>query len=85
MVRVESDKSSNDNKTGSRVARSVDKSQQSSEKQEWANDKLELETARRLRGIQFIDPEGKECEENYWECKKKVGSAYGSGQAVQKK
>ena len=34
------------------------------EKQEWANDKPELENARRLRGIQFIDPEGKECEEN---------------------
>ena len=71
---VETDKSSNDN-TGSRVARSVDKSQQSREKrekQEWADDKLELENSRRLRGIQFLDPEGKDYEETIETARRKL-------------
>ena len=33
------------------------------EKQKWSHEKLHLENARKLRGIYFIDPEGKEFKE----------------------
>ena len=52
----ETDKSSDNNKTRSCVARSMDKSQQSCSKtgkQEWANQKPKLQNARRMRGINF--------------------------------
>ena len=33
------------------------------EKQKWSNEKLHLENERKLQGIYFIDPEGKEVKE----------------------
>ena len=33
------------------------------EKQKWSDEKLHIENARKLRGIYFIDPEGKEIKE----------------------
>ena len=37
------------------------------EKQKWSNEKLHLENARKLRGIYFIDPEGKGSQRNHQE------------------
>ena len=39
------------------------KAAQKKEKQEWANEKLKLDNARKLRGFHFIDPEDGENEE----------------------
>ena len=41
----------------------IGKNAQTREKQEWAIEKPKVNNARRLRGIDFIDPEGEECEE----------------------
>ena len=42
------------------------------EKQEWSNEKLHLENARKLRGIYFIDPEDKEFKETIENARKKL-------------
>ena len=60
----------------------ITKAAQKREKQEWANEKPKIDKARRLRGIYFNDPEDEEFKETIKKCKKKVGSADGSGNAV---
>ena len=42
------------------------------EKQEWALDKLELDNARKLRGIYFIDLEDGESQETVMNARKKM-------------
>ena len=42
------------------------------EKQKWSNEKLHLENARELRGIDFIDPEDKEFKETIKNACKKL-------------
>ena len=42
------------------------------EKQNWSNEKLHLENARKLRGIYFIDPEDKEFKETRKNTRKKL-------------
>ena len=42
------------------------------EKQKWAEEKLHLENARKLRGIYFIDPEDKEVKETIKNARKKL-------------
>ena len=42
------------------------------EKQKWSNEKLNLENARELRGIYFIDPEDKEFKETIKNARKKL-------------
>ena len=42
------------------------------EKQKWSEEKLHLETARKLRGIYFIDPEDKEFKETIKNARKKL-------------
>ena len=46
------------------------KAAQEREKQEWANEKPELDNARNLRGIYFIDPEDGEYKETHQKRKK---------------
>ena len=56
---VQGEKSSNDYQTRSCVARSMDpnwESRSEERKKEWANEKPELDNARRMRGTHFIDP-----------------------------
>ena len=42
------------------------------EKQKWSHEKLHLETARKLRGIYFIDPEDTELKETIKNARKKL-------------
>ena len=42
------------------------------EVQKWSNEKFHLETARKLRGIYFIDPEDKEFKETIKNARKKL-------------
>ena len=42
------------------------------EKQKWSSEKLHQENARKLRGIYFIDPEGKEFKETFKNARKKL-------------
>ena len=42
------------------------------EKQKWSNEKLNLENARKLRGIYFIDPEDKEFKDTIKNARKKL-------------
>ena len=42
------------------------------EKQKWSNDKVHLESTRKLRGIHFIDPEDKEFKETTKNARKKL-------------
>ena len=42
------------------------------EKQKWSNEKINLENARKLRGIYFIDPEDKEFKETIKNARKKL-------------
>ena len=53
------------------------KAAQKREKQEWANEKPQLDNARRLKGICFIDPKKKKRKR-----KEKVGSSNGGGNAL---
>ena len=48
------------------------------EKQKWSDEKLHLENARRLRGICFIDPEGKEFKETIKNAHKKLETSVAS-------
>ena len=56
---------------------------QKREEQEWALEKQKLDNARRLRGISSTNSEDAEYRETIKKRKKKVGSADGSGCAVQ--
>ena len=47
------------------------------EKQEWSDDKLHLENARKLRGIYFIDPEDTEFKETIKNARKKLVTSVG--------
>ena len=42
------------------------------EKQQWSEEKLHLENARKLRGIYFIDPEDKQFKETIKDARKKL-------------
>ena len=42
------------------------------EKQKWAEEKIHLDNARKLRGIYFIDPEDKEFKETIKNARKKL-------------
>ena len=42
------------------------------EKQKWAEEKIHLDNARKLRGIYFIDPEDKEYKETIKNARKKL-------------
>ena len=42
------------------------------EKQKWSNEKLHLDSARKLRGNYFIDPEDKEFKETIKNARKKL-------------
>ena len=42
------------------------------EKQKWSNEKIHLENARKLRGIDFIDPEDKKFKETIKDARKKL-------------
>ena len=56
------------------------------EKQKWSDEEPELDNARRLRGIYFIDPEDKEFKETIKNARKKlIGNADGSCYALQDK
>ena len=45
------------------------------EKQKWSNEKLHLENARKLRGINFIDPEDTEFKDTIKNARKKLGTS----------
>ena len=55
------------------------------EKQNWASERPQLENARKLRGIYFIDPENKEliCGD-HTECTEEIGSTDSSSYDLQK-
>ena len=59
------------------------KAAQKREKQGWANEKPELDNARRLRGIYFIDPEDGNMKKTIKKRKEKVGKSNGCGSALQ--
>ena len=80
------DKSSDDSKTRSRVARSVDRSQQSSTKtRKTRSGEWEAEARERAQNERnlFYWSGRQRIWRDYRECKKKVGCAYGSGHTVQ--
>ena len=52
------------------------------EKQKWSEEKLQLENARKLRGIYFIDPEDTEFKETIKNARKKLETSEGSCHAV---
>ena len=53
------------------------------EKQKWSNETLELDSARRLRGMYFIDPEDKEFKETMRNAGKKLETPNGSRYSLQ--
>ena len=55
------------------------------EKQKWSNEKPQLDNARKLRGIYFIDPEDKGIQRDHQECSQEFGNATGSRYALQDK
>ena len=56
---------------------------QRKEKQKWALEKPKLDSARRLRGIYFIDSKDEELKETILKCAEKVGSSDASSNALQ--
>ena len=52
--------------------KSMGKNAKLKEKQKWAEDKIHLDNARKLRGIYFIDPEDKEYKETIKNARKKL-------------
>ena len=50
----------------------MSKAAQKKEKREWATEKPELDNARRLRGIYFIDPEDGECKKSHEKRREKL-------------
>ena len=63
--------------------RGMSKNAKLREKHKWAIEKPNLDNARRLRGIYFIDPEDMEFKEIIKTCKKKIGNTNGSSHALQ--
>ena len=55
-----------------RVMESMGKHAKLKEKQEWSEEKIHLDNARKLRGIYFIDPEDKEFKESIKNARKKL-------------
>ena len=53
------------------------------EKQEWSEEKLHLENARKLRGIYFIDPEDKEFKETIKNARKKLETSIAPAMPVE--
>ena len=53
------------------------------EEQKWAIVKPKLDSARRLRGIYFIDSKDDELKETILKCAEKVGSSDASSNALQ--
>ena len=51
-------------------------SSQKKEKRQWATEAPKLDNARRLRGINFIDPEDEEYPETIRNAMEKVGGSY---------
>ena len=69
MVLEEIDKDSNNYQTRSCMARSLDaigKDAQNREKQEWARERLKLDSARKTRGIYFVDPDARKNWKDLW-------------------
>ena len=52
--------------------KSMGKNAKLKEKQKWAEEKIHLDNARKLRGIYFIDPEDKEYKETIKNARKKL-------------
>ena len=52
------------------------------EKQKWAEEKIHLENARKLRGIYFIDPEDKEFKETIKIARKKLETSVAPAMAL---
>ena len=63
--------------------KSMGKNAKLKEKQKWAEEKIHLENARKLRGICFIDPEDTEFEENHQEHTWEIGNVSCSCCALQ--
>ena len=57
---------------GQKSGKTMGKNAKLKEKQEWSNEKLHLENARKLREIYFIDPEDKEFKETIKNAGKKL-------------
>ena len=55
------------------------------EKHKWSDEQPQLDNARRLRGIYFIDPEDKEFRETIQNARKKLENSNGSCHALQDK
>ena len=51
--------------------------------QKWSREKPKLDSARKIRGIYFIDPEDKEFKRDHQECSQEIGNTSGSRYALQ--
>ena len=84
MVRGVADKRSKQHPARSPVARERNNlSDAAQRKQKWALEKPKLDSARRLRGIYFIDSKDEELKETILKCAEKVGSSDASSNALQ--
>ena len=75
MVRREINKKTAYIQARSSLARALEvngKARQVEGRQQWSNEKLHLENARKLRGIYFIDPEDKEFKETIKNARKNL-------------
>ena len=72
VVWGETDKTASDIQARPFLARIVERITKLREKHEWAIEKPQLDNARRLRGIYFIDPEDKEFKETIRNARKKL-------------
>ena len=63
--------------------KSMGKNAKLKEKQKWAEEKIHLDNARKLRGIYFIDPEDKEYKETIKNARKEIGNVSCSCYALQ--
>ena len=62
----------------------IGKAVQTREKQEWKHQKPELDNARRMRGIYFIDPEDEEYKEIIQDARRKLEVQMGRAKRKQK-
>ena len=67
---------------GQKIRSSMSKAAQRKETPLWAFEKPKLDTARKLRGNYFIDPDGMEVKETWKKRKEKVGTSNGSCYAL---
>ena len=65
--------------------KSIGKNAKLKEKQNWSNEQLQLENARKLRGIYFIDPEDKEFKETSKNARKKLETPMAPAMPLQDK